>query len=85
MNLQGGDNGCEWQMSLCNGELYDGWKSFAIDHSLKKGEDLVFTFVTNDCFVIHIFDEFGFEKKILRFIKQGTKATTSLYSIKARW
>jgi hypothetical protein len=37
-----------------------------MDHSLKKGEHLVFTFITNDCFIIHIFVEFGFEKVILK-------------------
>ncbi len=60
------DNGCEWQMTLCNGGFYDGWKAFAMDHCLKKGEHLVFTLVTNDCFVVHIFDEFGCEKIIPR-------------------
>ncbi len=66
MILQGGDNGCEWQVNLWNGKFYDGWKSFTMNHCLKKGEHLVFTLITNDCFVVHFFDEFGFEKVILK-------------------
>jgi hypothetical protein len=53
-------------VSLCNERFYDGWKSFAMDHCLKKGEHLMFTLGTNDCFVVHIFDEFGFEIIILK-------------------
>jgi hypothetical protein len=37
-----------------------------MDHCLKKGEHLVFTLIANDCFVVHIFDEFGFEITIPR-------------------
>ncbi len=33
---------------------------------MKKGEHLVFTFIANDCFVVHIFDESGFEITIIR-------------------
>jgi hypothetical protein len=53
-------------VSLCNGRFYGGWKSFAMDHCLKKGEHLVFTFIANDCFIVHIFGEFGFEITIPR-------------------
>jgi hypothetical protein len=53
-------------VNLCNRRFYDGWKAFAMDHCLKKGEHMVFNFITNDCFVVHIFDEFGFEITILR-------------------
>jgi hypothetical protein len=28
---------------------------------MKKEEHMVFTLIANDCFVLHIFDEFGFE------------------------
>jgi hypothetical protein len=59
-------NKCEWQVTLCNGGFYDGWKAFAMDHCLKKGEHLMFILIANDCFVVHIFDEFGFEKIIPR-------------------
>jgi len=48
-------------MNLCNGRFYDGWKTFIMDHCLKKGEHLVFAFIANDCFLVHIFDEFDFE------------------------
>jgi hypothetical protein len=41
-------------------------KAFVMDHCLKKGEHLVFTFIVNDYFVVHIFDEFGFEITIPR-------------------
>jgi hypothetical protein len=64
--LQGEDNKCEWQVTLCNGGFYDGWKTFAMDHCLKKEEHIMFILVANDCFIVHIFDEFGFEKIIPR-------------------
>jgi hypothetical protein len=41
-------------------------KHLQMDHSLKKGEHLVFIFITNDCFIIHIFAKFGFEKVIIK-------------------
>jgi hypothetical protein len=37
-----------------------------MDHCLKKGEHLVFTIIANACFVVHIFDEFGFEITITK-------------------
>ncbi len=64
--LQGGDNICEWQMTLCNGRFYDGWKAFTMDHCSKKGEHIMFILIANDCFVVHIFDEFGSKKIIFR-------------------
>jgi hypothetical protein len=53
-------------VNVCNGKFYDGWKTFIMDHCMKKGEHLVFTFIANDCFVVHIFDESGFEITIIR-------------------
>jgi len=64
--LQGGDNRCEWKMTLYNGRFYDGWKAFTMDHCSKKGKHLMFILIANDCFVVHIFDEFGSKKIIFR-------------------
>ncbi len=66
LTLQGGDNRCSQQVTLCNTKLYDHQKTFVIDHCLKKGEHLVFTFIKMNCFDVHIFDEFRFEKVIPR-------------------
>jgi hypothetical protein len=45
LNLKGRDNRCNWQVTLCNTKFYDHKKSFAMDHCLKKGEHLMFTFI----------------------------------------
>jgi hypothetical protein len=45
LNLQGGNNGCSWQVTLCNIEFHDHLKAFAMDHYLKKGEHMVFIFI----------------------------------------
>jgi hypothetical protein len=37
-----------------------------VHHCLKKREHLVFTLIANDCFIVHIFYEFGSKKSIPR-------------------
>jgi hypothetical protein len=50
--LQGGDNECSWQMTLCNTGFYDHWKTFAVDHCLKKGEHLMFILIKMIVFMV---------------------------------
>lgn len=57
-----GASGCEWVVSMYLGGFYGGWKSFAVDHRLEKGDSLMFSLIGARRFTVFVFDKYGIEK-----------------------
>ncbi|KAI5329615.1 hypothetical protein L3X38_029012 [Prunus dulcis] len=58
--------GLQWEViiSRINGSLSlkQGWNAFSLDHDLKIGEFLIFSYITSSHFIVKIYDKSGCEK-----------------------
>ncbi|KAG0586829.1 hypothetical protein KC19_2G120800 [Ceratodon purpureus] len=60
-----GVTGAQWEVSFKDISFRDGWKVFANDYKLEKGDIIVFSLVAPKKFLVNIFDKFGMEKVCL--------------------
>lgn len=54
--------GSEWVVGFNRSGLYGGWKSFAADHCIERGDHLVAALTGTNRFLVHVFDKNGMEK-----------------------
>lgn len=54
--------GSEWVVSFNRCGFYGGWKSFAADHCIERGDHLMVGRTGTNRFLVHIFDKNGTEK-----------------------
>ena len=57
-----GVTGSEWVVTFNNIGLSGGWKAFAIDYHLEKGDQIMFGLVAPNRFYVNVFDKSGMEK-----------------------
>ncbi|KAG0625460.1 hypothetical protein M758_2G057300 [Ceratodon purpureus] len=66
-NIQGkcslvGVTGAKWEVFFKDISFRDGWKVFANDYKLEKGDIIVFALIQPRTFYVNVFDKFGMEK-----------------------
>jgi hypothetical protein len=74
-----GVTGVEWVVTFDNMALKDGWKAFATDYKLEKGDLVMFALVAPKRFYVNVFDGFGMEKVSTReppVNSKGSQSTT---------
>lgn len=54
--------GCEWPVTFHSVAFEAGWKEFAVDYELEKGDGIMFSLVDRRRFHVNVFDKFGMEK-----------------------
>lgn len=54
--------GSEWVVISSSATLKNGWKAFAVDYQLEKGDQIMFGLVAPKRFYVSVFDKSGMEK-----------------------
>lgn len=72
-----GVTGVEWVVTFDNMALKDGWKAFATDYRLEKGDLVMFALVAPKRFYVNVFDGFGMEKVSTREPPVNSKGSQS--------